>query len=97
MSKQNGHNIKLKSPCVSPKLDETNSPTPHINSESPIIDLRPLPYDPALLCLNYLPFISVEEITNSKIDDSKRDSSSLSCAIDSDDKDSIIVLLNNKI
>ena len=68
---------------------------PHMRSESPLEELSPIPCDPALLCLNYLPFISENEISKEKTEDSKSDLSSISS--DSDDEDCLVVLLNNKL
>ena len=74
---------------------QTVSPKPHMRSESSLGELSTVPCDPALLCLNYLPFTSENEISKEKPEESKSDLSSISS--DSDDEDCLVVLLNNKL
>ena len=68
----------------------TTSPTPYMRVESQLEEsTAAAPYDPAQMCLDYLPFKSENEITKSKIDGSTKDSSSIS--YDSDDEEYLVV------
>ena len=82
--------------CAWKKGQQTASPIPHMRPESPLEELSQVPCDPALMCLNYLPFISENEISKQETEDSETDTSSIS-SDDSDDEDCLVVLLNNKL
>ena len=69
---------------------QTTSPTPYMMAESQLDETTAAPYDPAQMCLDYLPFKSENEITKPKIDGCTSDSSSISC--DSDDDEEYLVV-----
>ena len=64
---------------------QTNSPSSYMRTE----ESRPVPYNPASMRLDYLPFTSEDEISKQQLDDCISDSSLVSC--DSDDEEYLVV------
>ena len=74
----------------------TMSPTSYMRPCSTKSELlSPVPHDPFMMRLDYLPFTAENEIIDQNMDACIDDSSSISS--DSDDEDFIIVLVNNKL
>ena len=67
-------------------LLQTISPTSSMRTESRAEESRPVPYNPAQMQLDYLPFTSEDEITETKMDDCLSESS-----YDSDDEEYLVV------